>query len=56
MMILQIFIGLFAALDVGCILADIMKVPTMKAYTDHWSEYAAYFVYNLPREIKQSNR
>ena len=30
-MILQIFIGLFAALGVGCILADIMKVPTMKA-------------------------
>ena len=30
-MILQIFIGFFAALGVGCILADIMKVPTMKA-------------------------
>ena len=30
-MILQIFIGLFAALGVGCILADMMKVPTMKA-------------------------
>ena len=30
-MILQIFIGFFAALGVGCILADMMKVPTMKA-------------------------
>ena len=31
MYILQIVIGLFAAIGVGCILADIMKVPTMKA-------------------------
>lgn len=31
MIILQIFIGLFAAVGIGCILADLMKVPTMKA-------------------------
>ena len=31
MFILQIFIGLFAAVGVGCVLADIMKIPTMKA-------------------------
>ena len=31
MVILQIFIGLFAAVGIGCILADVMKVPTMKA-------------------------
>ena len=31
MIILQIFIGLFAAVGIGCILADVMKVPTMKA-------------------------
>ena len=31
MIILQILIGLFAAVGIGCILADLMKVPTMKA-------------------------
>lgn len=31
MVILQILIGLFAAAGIGCILADFMKVPTMKA-------------------------
>lgn len=31
MVILQILIGLFAAVGLGCILADVMKVPTMKA-------------------------
>ncbi len=31
MIVLQIFIGLFAAIGVGCIMADAMKVPTMKA-------------------------
>ena len=31
MIILQILIGLFAAVGVGCILADLMKVPTSKA-------------------------
>ena len=31
MVILQILIGLFAAVGIGCILADFMKVPTMKA-------------------------
>ncbi len=31
MFILQIFIGLFAAVGVGCVLADLMKIPTMKA-------------------------
>lgn len=31
MIILQIFIGLFAAVGIGCILADLMKIPTMKA-------------------------
>ena len=31
MIFLQILIGLFAAVGIGCILADLMKVPTMKA-------------------------
>lgn len=31
MIILQILIGLFAAVGLGCVLADVMKVPTMKA-------------------------
>lgn len=31
MFILQILIGLFAAVGVGCILADLMKIPSMKA-------------------------
>lgn len=31
MVMLQILIGLFAAVGIGCILADVMKVPTMKA-------------------------
>ena len=31
MIVLQIFIGLFAAVGIGCILADVMRVPTMKA-------------------------
>lgn len=31
MVILQILIGLFAAVGLGCIFADVMKVPTMKA-------------------------
>ena len=31
MMMIQILIGVFAAIGVGCILADLMKVPTMKA-------------------------
>ena len=31
MIILQIIIGLFAAVGIGCILADVMKIPTMKA-------------------------
>ena len=31
MMMIQILIGVFAAIGVGCILADLMKIPTMKA-------------------------
>ena len=31
MMMIQILIGVLAAIGVGCILADLMKVPTMKA-------------------------
>lgn len=31
MVVLQILIGLFAAMGIGCILADILQVPTMKA-------------------------
>ena len=31
MIILQIIIGVIAAIGIGCILADVMKVPTMKA-------------------------
>lgn len=31
MIIIQILIGLFAAVGLGCILADLLKIPTMKA-------------------------
>lgn len=31
MIILQILIGLLAAVGIGCILADLMKIPTLKA-------------------------